>query len=224
MRQALQRTSSSTLMSTGSSPATDGMSGPPGTVHGRSLNLCTFRHLFSKSPSATTRCPLRTGEDGVVMGRSGSHTTDVNGAKKRTSGTGVNASSPGIGARGKAALPDSSSKDVASSSRSSLRGRSRRRRHACDWLRARLGRCRDVGRSRGDHINIGPHREGRPRGGRLLIWPIEATIFRYSSSLKARSVSVLTLSSAAVLRDSLAAVASFGTSEIATASYCSVTR
>ena len=41
--------------------------------------------------------PLRTGEEGVVMGRSGSHTTDVNGAKKRTSGTGVNASSPGIG-------------------------------------------------------------------------------------------------------------------------------
>ena len=47
-------------------PAADGMSGPHGTVHGRSLNLCTFRHLFSKSPSATTRCPLRTGEDSIL--------------------------------------------------------------------------------------------------------------------------------------------------------------
>ena len=44
---------------------------------------------------------------------SGSHTTDGNGAKKRMSVTGVNASSPGIGARAKAALQDSPSKDVA---------------------------------------------------------------------------------------------------------------
>jgi len=45
---------------------------------------------------------------------SGSHTTDGNGAKKRASVTGVNASSPGIGAKGKAALPDSPSKGGAS--------------------------------------------------------------------------------------------------------------
>ena len=49
-------------------------------------------------------------------------------------------------------------------------------------------------------------------------------ILRYSSSVNARSVSVLTLPIAAVLKDSLATVSSFGASEIATASYCPVTR
>ena len=97
------------------SPTADGMSGRHGTVHGRSSNLPTSRHPFFRSPSATTRCPRRSGASGVVMGRrSGSHTTDGNGAKKRMSVTGVNASSPGIGARAKAALPDSPSKGGAS--------------------------------------------------------------------------------------------------------------
>ena len=50
--------------------------------------------------------------DGVMGRRSGSHTTDVSGAKKRTSATGVNASSPGVGTRGKVALQDSRGKDV----------------------------------------------------------------------------------------------------------------
>ena len=114
MLLAPRRTSSSTPISTGSLSTVDGTSGLPGTVPGRSLNLCMFRPLFYKSPSATTLCPLRTGEDGVVMGRrSGSHTTDVSGAKKPASVTGVNARSAGVGARGKAARQDSPSKDVA---------------------------------------------------------------------------------------------------------------
>lgn len=115
MRRTLQRTSSSTPMSTGSSPTADGMSGRHGTVHGRSSNLSTSRHPFFRSLSATTRCPLRTGASGVVMGRRGGRrATDGSGTKKSTSVNGVNARSAGIGAREEAASPDSPSKEGAS--------------------------------------------------------------------------------------------------------------
>src|SRR5262245_59243898 len=51
-----------------------------------------------------------------------------------------------------------------------------------------------------------------------------ATIFRYSSSENARKVSVRTFPIAPLARATWATASSFGSSEIATASYCPVTR
>ncbi len=114
MLLGLQRTSSSTPISIGFSPMVDGTSGLRGTVHGRLWSLPTFPHLFCKFPSATTLCTRRNGEDGLPIGRrSGSHPTGVNGAKKSTSATGVNARSAGVAAKGEAAHQDLPSKDVA---------------------------------------------------------------------------------------------------------------
>ncbi len=92
----------------------DGTSGLRGTARGRLWSLPTFLHLFCKFPSATTLCPLRSGEDGLPIGRrSGRHPTGGNGAKKPTSVRGVNARSAGVEAKGEAAHQDSPSKDVA---------------------------------------------------------------------------------------------------------------
>src|SRR5262245_15859790 len=51
-----------------------------------------------------------------------------------------------------------------------------------------------------------------------------ATTFRYSSSENARKVSVRTFPIAPLARATWATASSFGSSEIATASYCPVTR
>jgi hypothetical protein len=81
----------------------------PGAVRGRSWNRRTFRLPFCKSPSATTMCPRRSGEDGVLIGRRGGRrTTDVSGGRKPTSVTGVNGRSAGA----EAARRDSPGKDA----------------------------------------------------------------------------------------------------------------